>query len=313
MKIRFYDLNTYYRGLFGCRVQKISLDAGFTCPNRDGTLSTGGCIYCNERGSGTGNYQKGMSVSEQLKQGMDAMKRRYKAEKFIAYFQAFSNTYGPVHRLERLYREALSFREVVGLSIGTRPDCINPAVLELLEKCASESLVWIEYGLQSANDRTLSLINRGHNLACFVDAVEATRNRGMYICAHVILGLPGESRRDMMKTADVLRELKVDGVKLHLCYVVCNTVLEKMYREGAYRCLEQEEYAELVVDFLERLPEEMVIHRIASDPHPDELVAPKWSLEKNTIRFLISEIMENRDTRQGKKALFCGGRKKRLP
>lgn len=301
MKKRFYDLNSYYRDLFGCRVQKISIDAGFTCPNRDGAISTGGCIYCNEKGSGSGSFQKGMSVSDQLASGMKILSRRYKAEKFVAYFQSFSNTYGPIDRLERLYQEALSFKEIVGLSIGTRPDCISEPVLELLCAYASDYLIWVEYGLQSAHNKTLALINRGHDLDCFIKAVRATQNRGIRICAHVILGLPGETRQDMLKTAEILADLNIDGIKLHLLYVVRNTVLEDLLQKGAYKCLEQEEYAGIVCDFLERLPKGMVIQRIASDPHPDELAAPKWSLEKNRIRTMINEMLEARDTWQGKK------------
>ncbi len=302
MKKRFYDLNSYYRDIFGCRVQKISIDAGFTCPNRDGTVSTGGCIYCNEKGSGTGNFKKGLSVSDQLENGMMFLSKRYKAEKFIAYFQSFSNTYAPVDRLEQLYEEALSFKDVVGLSIGTRPDCVSVPVLELLETYASDYLVWIEYGLQSAHDKTLALINRGHDLDCFLKAVEATQNRNIKICAHVILGLPGENRQDMIKTAETLANLNIDGVKIHLLYVIRNTALEKLFQKGSFKCLEQEEYADIVCDFLERLPKNMVIQRIASDPHPGELVAPKWSLEKNRTRSLIYEMLESRDTWQGKKA-----------
>lgn len=300
VKKRFYDLNAYFRDIFGCRVQKISIDAGFTCPNRDGTISTGGCIYCNERGSGTGNFAKGLTVTDQLDQGMRVLARRYKAEAFVAYFQAFSNTYAPVGRLARLYQEALSHEKVVGLAVGTRPDCISPPILSLLESMASDTLVWVEYGLQSAQDRTLGVINRGHDVACFVDAVKTTQHRGINVCAHVILGLPGETRRDMLNTADVLADLGIDGVKLHLLYVVRNTGLETLFQKGAYKCLGQEEYADIVCAFLERLPSTTVIHRIASDPHPDELVAPAWALQRNRTRKMIVDMLESRDTWQGK-------------
>ena len=300
MKKRFFDLNAYYRDLFGCRVQKISIDAGLTCPNRDGTVGTGGCIYCNEKGSGSGGRRKGLSIRDQLESGMRFLGKRYKAEKFIAYFQSFSNTYAPVERLEKLYQEALSFTEIVGLSIGTRPDCISEPVLSLLESYVPDYLLWVEYGLQSANDKTLSLINRGHDLDCFAKAVSATKNRGIKICAHVILGLPGENRRDMIQTAKTLADLGVDGVKIHLLYVVKNTPLDTLYQKEAYTCLEDYEYADRVCDFLERLPGDMVIQRIASDPHPDELTAPEWSLDKNRTRRLIHERLAARDTWQGK-------------
>ena len=183
------------RARFGCRVQKITVDAGLTCPNRDGTLSREGCIYCNARGSGSGFFARGLSVTDQLEAGKIWLTKRYKAKAFIAYFQAFSNTYAPVEKLERLYAEALAVDQVVGLSVGTRPDCISGPILDILAGHARHHMVWIEYGLQSSNDKTLAAINRGHDLACFQKAVEATRDRGILICTHVILGLPGEDRR----------------------------------------------------------------------------------------------------------------------
>ncbi len=293
-------MNTYFRNIFGCRVQKISVDAGFTCPNRDGSISTGGCIYCNSRGSGTGARAAGLSVSQQLIAGKAALSRRYKAEKFIAYFQSYSNTYAPVEKLKILYEEALSVENIAGLSIGTRPDCINQPVLALLENFAQDHLVWVEYGLQSASDETLLFINRGHDYECFIDAVEATKGRGIKICAHVILGLPGEEKEQMLETAEAIAGLGIDGVKIHLLYVVKGTKMESLYLSEKYRCLEQDEYAELVCDFLELIPEEMVIQRLTGDPHRDELVAPIWSLEKAKTIALIKNILEKRDSWQGK-------------
>ena len=201
MKNRYYDLNTYLKKIFGCRVQKISLDAGLTCPNRNGRLSTGGCIYCNSRGSGTGAFKEGLSITEQISKGKVFLRRRYKAKKFIAYFQSFSNTYGPYEKLKELYEEALAIDDIVGLSIGTRPDCIDTSILSLLEHYAKNKLVWLEYGLQSIHDKTLKFINRGHDAECFKKAVKLTKGRGINICAHVILGLPFEDRADMLDTA----------------------------------------------------------------------------------------------------------------
>jgi radical SAM superfamily enzyme len=261
MKLRYNDLNTYFRRIFGCRVQKITIDAGFSCPNRDGAISTGGCIYCNIRGSGTGAYAKGLSVTHQLIQGKKALSKRYKAKKFIAYFQAFSNTYAPVGKLKRLYDEALEVDDVVGLSIGTRPDCVNEPVLELLQSYVKNYLVWIEYGLQSVHDSTLAYINRGHDFICFKNAVD------------------------------------------HLLYVVKGTKLAKLYDAGRYRCLEQQEYVDLVCDFMERIPKDMVIQRLTGDPHPEELVAPMWSLKKTETLALIRDTMEKRDSWQGKLVL----------
>jgi radical SAM protein (TIGR01212 family) len=299
--LRYNDLNTYLRGLFGCRVQKITIDAGLSCPNRDGRLASGGCIYCNVKGSGTGAHARGLSVTEQLLQGKAALTRRYKAAKFIAYFQSFSNTYAPVETLKRLYDEALAVEDVVGLSIGTRPDCVGRKVLDLLESYTAGHLIWIEYGLQSAHDKTLALINRGHDFSCFQRAVAASRGRGIRICAHVILGLPGETRRHMLETARRLSEIGVDGIKLHLLYVVRGTRMEALYRSGGYRCLDQQEYADLVCDFLERIPPEVVIQRLTGDPHPAELVAPQWALAKRETLEMIRRTLVQRGSRQGYK------------
>ncbi len=300
MKNRFYDLNTYFRNIFGCRVQKITVDAGLNCPNRDGTISEHGCIYCNSKGSGTGAHARGLSVTKQIVSGKSALSRRYGAKKFIAYFQSFSNTYAPYDELKNLYDEALSVEDIVGLSIGTRPDCINEPVLNLLQNYSKDYLVWMEYGLQSANDSTLILINRGHDFECFRKAVELTKGRNIKICAHVILGLPGEEKSWMLETAKAVGALKIDGIKIHLLYVVKGTKMEEMYQNGSFRCLEQEEYCEIVCDFLELLPEEMVIQRLTGDPHRDELVAPMWALEKAKTLSLIKNTLEKRDSRQGK-------------
>ena len=300
MDKRYNNLNTYLRSLFGCRVQKISVDAGLSCPNRDGRVSTGGCIFCNARGSGTGAHTRGLTITDQLLQGKKSLARRYKAKKFLAYFQSFSNTYAPIDKLQKLYDEALAVEDIVGLSIGTRPDCVDLPVLELLQDYAVHHLIWIEYGLQSASDKTLELINRGHDVQCFKDAVRATLNRGIKICAHVILGLPGETRRDILQTARTISDLGIDGLKLHLLYVVKGTPLEALYRQGDYRCLEQQAYIDLVCDFLERIPPEMVIQRLTGDPHPEELVAPQWALNKSETLQKINEALEIRDTWQGK-------------
>jgi len=301
MKDRYHDLNSYLREIFGCRVQKISLDAGLTCPNRDGLISTGGCIYCNSRGSGTGAMKKGLSVTVQIMKGKEFLGKRYKAEKFIAYFQSFSNTYGTYEKLKGLYEEALAIDDIVGLSIGTRPDCIDESTLTMLQGYTKDYLIWIEYGLQSIHDRTLAFINRGHDVKCFKMAVEKTRKRGIKICTHVILGLPFEDRDDMLATAEAVAAMGIDGIKIHLLYVIKGTRMEKLYLEGRYRCLGQEEYTDLVCDFLELLPPDMVIQRLTGDPHPAELVAPEWSLRKNETISLIKKALASRDSWQGKR------------
>jgi len=300
MRQRYNDFNTYLKNIFGCRVQKITIDAGLSCPNRDGTISTGGCIYCNVRGSGTGAHIKGLSVIDQIVTAKSALFKRYKAKKFIAYFQSFTNTYGPFNTLKHLYEQALSVEDVVGISIGTRPDCVNEPILDLLQGYVENYLVWIEYGLQSANDSTLALINRGHDFNCFKAAVDGTKNRGINICAHVILGLPQEKKVHMIQTARAVADMEIDGIKLHLLYVIKGTKLDKLYRTNKYRCLEQNEYIDIVCDFLERIPKHMVIQRLTGDPHPNELVAPTWSLKKTETIALVRKTLETRDTWQGK-------------
>ena len=230
----YRDLNSYFRSLFGGRVHKVTVDAGLGCPNRDGTCSTGGCIYCNAKGSGTGAHGEGRSITEQIERSRARIARRFKTERLMAYFQSFTNTYAPVEHLKRLYDEALAVPGVVGLAIGTRPDCVDDEILDLLQAYARDRLIWVEYGLQSAHDRTLARINRGHDFACFERAVRTTRRRGINVCAHVILGLPGESARDMQATADILAGLGIDGVKLpaKVIYIIIHNRLRYSYLTG---------------------------------------------------------------------------------
>jgi radical SAM protein (TIGR01212 family) len=300
MNKRYYDLNTYFRNKFGDRVHKIAIDAGLTCPNRDGTVGIEGCIYCNAKGSGTGKHGAGLSVSDQLEASKAAVIKRFKAHRFLAYFQSFTNTYAPVHRLKALYDEALAVPGVVGLAIGTRPDCIDEPVLELLQNYAKRHLIWVEYGLQSAHDPTLAKINRGHDVAAFRRAVTATAGRGILIGTHIILGLPGENAGHMRATAEFIAGLPIDGVKLHLLYVIKGTPLETIFTAGRYRCLEQDEYVDRVCDVIERIPPQVVIQRLTGDPHKHELVAPLWALEKVRTLELIQQRLEVRDTWQGK-------------
>jgi radical SAM protein (TIGR01212 family) len=300
MKKRFYDLNTYFRNRYGERVHKISIDAGLTCPNRDGTIDRAGCIFCNAKGSGTGNFTRGYTITEQLENSKGPVIKRFKAKKFIAYFQSFTNTYAPFDTLKKIYDEALAVPDVVGLAIGTRPDCISGEILDLLQAYAEKYLIWIEYGLQSSHDPTLKRINRGHDVQAFEDAVLATAGRGIKISAHIILGLPGETRREMLATADYIAALPIDGIKLHLLYVIKGTALERLYKSGQYRCLERSAYIDLVCDVMERIPGHMVIQRLTGDPHKHELSAPLWALEKNENVALIRQRLEKRDTWQGR-------------
>jgi len=296
---RYADLRSFLQRRFGCRVHKITLDAHFTCPNLDGSKAIGGCIFCHQ---GSGHSTLGaLSVAEQLARGKAYLRRRHKAERFLAYFQRYTNTYAPVETLRHLYDEALAVEDVVGLVVGTRPDCAPDPVLDLLEEYARRTYVAVEYGLQSIHDRTLERVNRAHGSAEFVDAVHRTAGRGIHTCAHVMLGLPGETRADMLATAQAIAALPLDGIKIHLTYVLKHTVLGDMYLEGQYRPLEITEYVETVCDFLERLPPGMVVHRLTGDPPRDLLLAPQWALQKWQVLNAIHTELARRDSFQGRK------------
>ncbi len=301
MRRRYYSFNEFLKERFGERVQKVTIDAGFSCPNRDGTKGRGGCIYCNRYGSGTGAFARGLSVRQQVLEGMEWAKRRYKAHKFIAYFQAFSNTYGPAELLRKRYEEALVSEEVVGISVGTRPDCVDDAVADLLKEFSERGLmVWVELGLQSVHDETLVRINRGHTFEDFLRALELLKKRDLLVCVHIIFGLPGEDHLAMLETVRTLARLPVDGVKFHELYVVKGSKMEELYRKGLYAPLTQAEYADLVAEAIAHLPERVVIHRLTGDPLPEELVAPDWALDKRGTIRLIEEVLLNRDLYQGK-------------
>ena len=297
---RYNSYNRALRETFACRVYKVSVRADFTCPNRDGRVAVGGCIYCNNASHTPVSYDATLSIRNQMERGIEAVRRRHRADKFIAYFQSFSNTYGPVAKLERLYREALDVPDVVGLAIGTRPDCVPNDVLNLVADIARDRYVWLELGLESMQEKTLQWVNRGHSLADFVDAVERSKVRNLRICAHLILGFPGESRAEILATPAFFNALQIDGVKLHNLHVIRNTVLEPIYRQGSLRLLTRDEYVILVVDFLELLRPETIIHRLTGETYRHLTVAPDWSVNKIGLFNAIEAELERRDSWQGR-------------
>jgi len=297
---RFYPFSQFLRERFGCKVYKLTVNAGFTCPNRDGTKGRGGCIYCENRSFSPAAGSR-LSVSRQLEKEKRLAAERYHANKFIAYFQPFTNTYGPIEKLRELYEEALSVEDVVGLSLGTRPDCTPDEVLDYLGELASRTHLWLEYGLQSAHDCTLDLINRGHTFEEFLDAAARARGRGILICVHLILGLPGEDAQMMCQTADRVAALGIDGVKLHHLHVVRDTTLEKMHRRQEIPMLTMEQYAALAADVLERMPPWTVLQRFVGDVQGDSLIAPKWREGKLRVLEAIQAELERRGTQQGSK------------
>ncbi|MGK2904922.1 MAG: TIGR01212 family radical SAM protein [Desulfuromonadales bacterium] len=284
---------------FGVRVHKISVDAGFGCPNRNGGRTGPGCLFCDPGGSGAVGIERLLSVAEQIELGKEVMSRKYKAGKFMAYFQPFSNTLAPASQLRTLYDEALAVDNVVGLAVGTRPDCVPPDVLDLLGEYHRRTYFWLELGLQSSHDRTLQWLNRGHDFATFMKAYHEAKSRDLRVCVHVILGLPGESRADMLATADVLARLQVDGVKLHLLHVLQNTPLGNLYIQNKIQPLGMDEYVKLTVDVIERLHPGTLIHRLTGDGPRGQLLAPLWSLNKWQVLNAIDAEFVRRGSRQG--------------
>ncbi|MBF0529381.1 MAG: TIGR01212 family radical SAM protein [Deltaproteobacteria bacterium] len=297
--MRYRNLSKYLRDRFGGRVVKMPLDAGLGCPNRDGTLSDRGCLYCDSRGSGTGASRLGLTIAEQVFNFRSRSERNN--QKYIAYFQAYTNTYAETSRLKSLWDQALIGPEVVVLAIGTRPDCLSEETLDLLATYQSHRDVWLEIGLQSANDFTLQVINRGHSTADFISAVQRAKLRHLSVIAHVIIGLPNETEADVLHTALILRELPIDGVKIHSLYVTKGTGMADLVARGEYDYISQEEYARLAVLFLENISPDMVIHRLTGDPHPHGLIGPGWTLQKSQTIELIRRRLEDLDTWQGRK------------
>lgn len=272
---RYNQFSAYLKNKYGAKVYKITIDAGFSCPNRDGHISTGGCIFCDEGGSFSQAHSNRLSVEEQVIVGAQTLATRFKAQKFMSYFQAYSNTYKPVNELEKIYSSSLKHKDVVGLSIGTRPDCIDEDKLKLISSYKDDYYTWIEYGLQTIHDKTLKKINRGHDFDTFLRAYEKTKEYGINVCVHVIFGM-WETHDEMMQTAQKLAELGVDGVKIHMLVALEGTKLANMYQNNEIDFMSEEDYINTVCDFLEYLPQSTTIHRLAGNGLKKELIAPRW-------------------------------------
>jgi uncharacterized protein len=297
--LRYHSLNFFHDKKFGGRVWKVSLDAGCACPNRDGTLATTGCIFCDPESFSPGRRLHLPGVADQLDEGIRRVARRHRAERFLAYFQPGANTYGPIDRLRAAFDEAISHPQVVGLIVGTRPDCASEEILDLLAGLAERTWLVIEYGVQSVHDRTLDRLNRGHHFDAFLDVYRRTRQRNLNIGVHVILGLPGESREDMLATARTLARLDLHSVKPHNLYAVRNTALAEEVAVGRVCLPEFKEYVGYLVDFLEELPERFVIERLCGDAPREYLVGPQWCLDKPAVRAAVEAEFQRRGTRQG--------------
>jgi len=297
---RYHSLNYFLREKFKEKVYKISLDAGFSCPNRDGSVSSGGCVFCSERGSGDYAGDSSRSIHEQFEDIKRMMEKKWKGGKYIAYFQAYTNTYATVEVLRQKYYEAVNEEGVVALAIATRPDCLHEEVLDLLEELNKKVYVWVELGLQTSNEETAKRINRGYALAVFEDALDRLRSRGIDTVVHVILGLPGETAEDMLETVRYLAGKDIQGIKLHLLHLMKNTPMVKLYEQGRLRFMEADEYVQLVCKAISMLPPDVVIHRLTGDAPRELLIGPMWSLKKWEILNSIDSLMKDNDLYQGK-------------
>jgi radical SAM protein (TIGR01212 family) len=297
--LRIHSYGSYLRRRFGCRVSKVNVDGGFTCPNRDGAKGEGGCVYCNNTSFSPRGTIEEIPVRKQMEDGMAYHSQQLGSEKFIIYFQKYTNTYGPLEKIHDLYRQALDHPDVLGISVGTRPDCLSDDTIALLEEIAQTRYVCLELGLQSMDDNILRSINRGHTLAEYLGAVERTAGRGIEICTHLIYGFPGETAERFLMTADLVAALPVDSLKIHQLHAVEGTRLADMYRSGEFIPLTHREYVSTVCDFLERIPPHITIQRLYGSAPLAIRVAPTWNLKNNQMWYSVVNELRRRGTWQG--------------
>ncbi|MBP2000502.1 radical SAM protein (TIGR01212 family) [Paenibacillus shirakamiensis] len=297
---RFHTWNTEMHDALGGKVFKVMLDAGFTCPNRDGSIAKGGCTFCSARGSGDFAGSRRDDLVTQFNNIRDRQHTKWPNAKYIGYFQAYTNTYAPVEELREYYETILAQPGVVGLSIATRPDCLPDEVVDYLAELNERTYLWVEMGLQTIHESTSELINRAHDSKCYIEAVEKLRKRNIRVCAHIIYGLPQESHEMMLDTGRAVANMDVQGIKIHLLHLMRKTPMVKQYEAGLLRFLEQDEYIKLIVDTLEFLPPEMIVHRLTGDAPRDLLIGPLWSLKKWEVLNTIDDELKKRDTWQGK-------------
>lgn len=288
--MKYYSLNNYLKDTFGCKVYKISLDAGFTCPNRDGTIGTQGCVFCSAGGSGDFAQSSRLTITQQIEKGKELVSSKIKSGKYIAYFQAYTNTYAPVNILREKYYEALNHKDIVALSIATRPDCLDEDVINLLDEINKIKPVFVELGLQTIHEKTAEYIRRGYTLEIYDKAVKDLKGIGVNVVVHVILGLPNETKADMLETVKYVCQSRIDGIKLQLLHVLKNTDLERDYLDGKFNVLEFDEYIDLIKDCLEIIPDNIVIHRLTGDGAKKDLIAPLWSADKKRVLNAINSI-----------------------
>lgn len=297
---RYHSLNYFLRNKFNEKIYKISLDGGFTCPNRDGKVAKGGCTFCSARGSGDYAGSRILSINEQFADRKKMMEKKWKDGKYIAYFQAYTNTYAPVEELRQKYEEAISQENVVALSIATRPDCLDDDVVDLLEEISKKTYLWVELGLQTVNDESARNFNRGYDFEVFKEGIKKLQDRNIEVVVHTIFGLPGETKEDMLKTVDYVAHSGAQGIKFHLLHLMKGTQMVKQYESGELQLLSQENYIDLICKGIAMLPQEMVVHRLTGDAPRESLIGPMWSLKKWEVLNSIDKALEDNDIYQGK-------------
>jgi len=299
----YNDYGTWIRRQFPFRVQKISIDAGFSCPNRNGKTGTGGCIFCDNRTFNPSYCNPRETISEQLEKGKKFFAKKYPTMKYLAYFQAFTNTYAPLGQLREMYREALSVNDIVGIVIGTRPDCVTPELLDYLQDLSRKTFLIVEYGIESANNATLQRINRGHDFECSRKTIEETAARGIITGGHIILGLPGEDKNEIIRQAPIISSLKLDILKIHQMQIIRGTRLAKEYAEKPFHLFTKEEYVELVAEYIQYLRKDLVIERFVSQSPAEMLAAPKWGIKNHEFTDMLNQYLKRENISQGQKAM----------
>ena len=296
---RYNSLDNYFKNTFGEKIYKVSLDGGFTCPNRDGTLSTKGCIFCSERGSGDFAGSRGKSINDQIEEQLKLIERKFPTGKVIAYFQNFTNTYGEVEYLRKIYYEALSHPRVMGLAIATRPDCLQDEIIDLLDEINKKHFLWVELGLQTINEEVAKIINRQYPLSRYIEAAEKLNSKNIKFVTHIIIGLPHEKEDDPLNTAIFSEKCGTWGVKIHLLHIIKNTRLEDFYNTNEIKIQKKEEYVKKTVKILENLSYNIVIHRLTGDGNKETLISPLWSLNKRDVLNSIEKELKNQNIYQG--------------
>lgn len=296
---RYHTLNQEFKKIFGEKVIKLSLDGGFTCPNRDGSVGNRGCIFCGEEGAGEFAGSRFAPIEKQIEEQKKLLSKKWKTSKYISYFQSFTNTYGPMKRLEKIYMQALNVEGVIGLAIATRPDCLADEVLDLLEKLNEKTFLWVELGLQSIHSKTAKFIRRGYPLSVYNEAIEKLKRRNIRVVTHLIIGFPNESREEMIESIKTIANTHTWGIKLHSLYIQRGTDLYEYYLKNPFSLLTREEYIQIIVDGIELLPKEMVVHRVTGDGKKELLYAPKWSADKRSVLNGLDKELKRRGSYQG--------------